>query len=445
MSKGNRFSESAQAAPRARLFTDSCFQFCRPLLKQLDEMLDRRLVETFFALVLALLQQQGGRLLLSELGGVVDAHAPAGTKRISRLLHTAKWSADLLGQFFWQHADVRLNQLESEQEPAFVVWDESVLEKSESLKVEGLCPVRSSKAARLKRIKPGYFNPPGGAPIIVPGFHWLALLVLGYQGAPTVAHMTWWTTRGADATDGRTVEWLLLSALAARWGRRVLHIWDRGFAGLPWLTLVQGYDVRFLMRWNKSYQLLDGHGDLRKAWQLFRGKPSQSHKHIYDARRRCWRRAGVCAQCVYDPVLRRPLWLVVSRFGSGKTPWYLLTNEPLATTSDVWRIVMAYARRWQIEMALRFEKCELALESPRVQAAETRSKMLGIVTLVYAFLLSLLQPLFQSCCIWLLQHFCPRTGQWRHRVVTPLYRLRAALARLWQAHPPPLLAGLNSG
>ncbi|HZQ08583.1 MAG TPA: hypothetical protein VFD70_18520 [Anaerolineae bacterium] len=60
---------------------------------------------------------------------------------------------------------------------------------------------------------------------------------------------------GADATDGRTVEWLLLSDLVARWGRRVLHIWDRGFAGLPWLTLVQGYNVRFLMRWNKSYQL----------------------------------------------------------------------------------------------------------------------------------------------------------------------------------------------
>ena len=237
----------------------------------------------------------------------------------------------------------------------------------------------------------------------------------------------------------------MLIFLAARWGRRVLHIWDRGFAGLPWLTLVQGYNLRFLMRWNKSYQLLDEHGELRKAWQFFRGKPAQSHKQIYDVRRRCWRRSGVCAVRVHDPVLRRPLWLIVSRFGRGKQPWYLVTNEPLTTTNDLWRIVFAYARRWQIEMALRFEKCELALESPRVRAAETRSKVLGLVTLVYAFLLSLLQPLFAALCEWLLRAWCPRTGKWRHRVVTPLYRLRAALARLWLTHPPPLLQRLNSG
>ncbi|HZQ08584.1 MAG TPA: hypothetical protein VFD70_18525 [Anaerolineae bacterium] len=121
MSKGNRFSESAQASPRARLFSDYCFQFCQPLPKQLDEALDRRLVETFFGLVLAMIQQRGGKPLLSELGSVLDAHAPAGTKRISRLLHTVRWTADLLDQFFWQQAEVRLNQLESEHEPAFAI------------------------------------------------------------------------------------------------------------------------------------------------------------------------------------------------------------------------------------------------------------------------------------------------------------------------------------
>lgn len=42
---------------------------------------------------------------------------------------------------------------------ALVIWDESVIEKPESIALEGLGPVRSSKAARLKRIKPGYFNP----------------------------------------------------------------------------------------------------------------------------------------------------------------------------------------------------------------------------------------------------------------------------------------------
>ena len=49
-----------------------------------------------------------------------------------------------------------------------------------------------------------------------------------------------------------------------------------------------------------------------------------------------------------------------------------------------------YARRWQIKMALRFNKSELAIDSPRVWSWERRLKLLMIVTLVYAFLLRLL-------------------------------------------------------
>jgi len=33
---------------------------------------------------------------------------------------------------------------------------------------------------------------------------------------------------------------------------------------------------------------------------------------------------------------------------------------------DAWRISLAYNRRWQIEMAIRFDKSELAMESPRL-------------------------------------------------------------------------------
>jgi hypothetical protein len=39
-------------------------------------------------------------------------------------------------------------------------------------------PVRSSKAARLTRIKKGYYSPPRG-PIFVPGLHWLAVILPG--------------------------------------------------------------------------------------------------------------------------------------------------------------------------------------------------------------------------------------------------------------------------
>jgi hypothetical protein len=127
-----------------------------------------------------------------------------------------------------------------------VVWDESVIEKPESLQLEGLCAVRSGKAKRLKRIKPGYFNPPGGRPICVPGYHWLQVLVMGMEGPIQLAHTRWWSTRGEQATERREVERQTLAEVARRWGSRALHVWDRGFAGNPWLTLAYIHAVRFV-------------------------------------------------------------------------------------------------------------------------------------------------------------------------------------------------------
>ena len=37
------------------------------------------------------------------------------------------------------------------------------------------------------------------------------------------------------------------------------------------------------------------------------------------------------------------------------------------TAEQAWQIVFAYARRWEIEMSLRFTKSEMAFESSRVQ------------------------------------------------------------------------------
>ena len=125
-------------------------------------------------------------LLLSELGAHVlsPAQAPAGTKRLSNLLRSPKWSHTLLHRFLWHLADQALSQLEQQGELTLAIWDESVLEKPESIALEGLCPVRSSKAARLKRIKPGYYHPPGGPPVFVPGLQWLTVMVAGMQGPP---------------------------------------------------------------------------------------------------------------------------------------------------------------------------------------------------------------------------------------------------------------------
>jgi hypothetical protein len=90
----------------------------------------------------------------------------------------------------------RVNELVEAEEEILAIWDESVLEKAESLKLEGLCAVRSSKASRLKRIKLGFFNPPSGRLIFVPGLNRLGILIMGCSGPPTLAAMHWWSSRG---------------------------------------------------------------------------------------------------------------------------------------------------------------------------------------------------------------------------------------------------------
>ena len=119
-----------------------------------------------------------------------------------------------------------------------------------------------------------------------------------------------------------------------------------------------------------------------------------------------------------------------SRPGHGREPWYRLTTEPVALTDDAWQIVLAFGRRWQIEMAWRYNKSELAIESLRLWAWETRLKLLLIVALAYAFLLSLLAPWLHQLRPTLLAAWCHRTGKRSQDSLTPLYRLRTALSRL---------------
>jgi hypothetical protein len=410
--------------------------FLEPLVRLLDGRIDRRLVRTFVRTIDAIIcfRNRPHGLLLSELGGYLldPDHAPAGTKRLSNLLRCAKWSTALLEDFLWQRATAHLEDLERDGEEALVLWDESVLEKPESQADPDLGPVRSSKARRLTRIKPGYYRPPS-RPIFVPGFQWIGLLLAGMRGAPSVAALHWWTNRGERASDKRTEEGVLLQRCHAAWGQRVCHVFDRGFAGSPWLDLLCSSQVRFILRWPSRYKLADVAGNLQPAWQLARGKRAWDHRRLWDARHHCYRKTGILA----IPVLagERSLVLIVARRGAGQPPWYLLTNEPVAAIEELWRIVLSYARRWQLEMVWRYGKSELAMESVRVWTWERRKKLLLITTLAYAFLVSLLNPAHDLLVRWLLGHWCHRTGKRSRETPTPLYRLRSALSRLWRAYP----------
>jgi hypothetical protein len=90
--------------------------YVSPLLERLDALLDKRLVRTLLGLLQAMLlhRHRENGLLLSELGGYLagDAHAPAGTKRISNLLRSRKWSHTLIAEELWQQADAKVAALE---------------------------------------------------------------------------------------------------------------------------------------------------------------------------------------------------------------------------------------------------------------------------------------------------------------------------------------------
>src|SRR5258707_8792021 len=126
-------------------------------------------------------------LWLSELGGVLLSpdYARAGTKRLSNLFLSPKWSSLLIDVFLWKRAEACVKRLQETGQPILALWDSCVLEKPESLAAEGLCAVISTKAKRLMRIKPGFFNPPKGRPICVPGFHWMGLMLAGMSGVPS--------------------------------------------------------------------------------------------------------------------------------------------------------------------------------------------------------------------------------------------------------------------
>ena len=203
----NKSTSKGEKAQEGRRLENQCWEYLQPFLEELHRKVDRRLVKTLLDLVLVMLmhRHRNSGLLLSELGDHVlgGERGPAGVKRIASLVHSKRWRSSLIVKWLWGRGAEKVQELREQKEAAYVIWDESILEKSESLQAEGLCAVRSTKAVRLKRIKPGYFNPPMGRPIFVPGFHWLQLLVTGRQGAPVLAHVGWWTTRGKKASQRR--------------------------------------------------------------------------------------------------------------------------------------------------------------------------------------------------------------------------------------------------
>ena len=230
-----------------------------------------------------------------------------------------------------------------------------------------------------------------------------------------------------------------------------------GMASATWLGKALDVKWHFVVRWKKGNKLRpegassvgnsqatyhQQKNDGKAAWRLTKLR-AKWHRQIINPRNSKQPvTVSFFARPVYLLYRDDPLWLVTVRIGKGSKrrrggnePWRLLTNEPIETEDECWRIVVAYAARWQIEQILRYGKSELGVESIRVRDWEARRKLLALVSLSYAFLIDLLGD-STGILLSKIINWAHRTGRqakdaWRH-----LYRLRIALSALWQKHTP---------
>lgn len=413
-------------------------RYLEPLLICLDAYLDKRLVRTFVHAIAAILCFRGNQqaLQLSELGAYLPGGGkePAKTKRIQRLLMSQKWTKRLLDFFLWQKADAAVNEMEKAGEQILGIWDGSVVEKAESEKSEGVSSVLSSRAKRLKKAKKGNFNERGGKPITVLGMEWTGVIIIGKKGIPYLVKMLWWSRKGKNATKQQRVEGSILQAICRAWGKRVLHVFDRGYGHGPWLKILERYGAQFVIRWKKGLHFLDENGQEKALSQIVGRTRSQWHKELWNFQKRCLMKTGIVVKRVRHGEYAGDLWVLAVR--QKGEPWYLITNVPVETEQDAWKIVFAYRGRWKIETCFRYGKSELRLETICLFEEEKRTKMLLIVMTVYMFLLFLTQENQNSLISWLLLHFCHRTGKKQREQAFPIYRLRWAISRYWSKYPP---------
>ena len=416
-------------------FASRLADYLSDFLTDLDRHLDKRLVRTFFDLLgcIVRFRDRHHGLVLSELGAYLlgPPKAAAGTKRISNLFRSRKWSHHLIENYLLERSVLRIRELISAGIRPLILWDESVIEKPESWYSEGLCAVRSSKGKRLKRIKPGYYAPPGGT-IHVPGFHWMGIVLSGLHVEASILAMKWWSSRGKARTHYGTVRDNLIYQMAKALPTGVVHVLDRGFAGRPWLRKMFEYEQQFILRWPKGFHLVDLAGIEKKSWKFSIGRRSMDTTMIRNTQNQTLQKIGM-----HYTEVRHPDWpeqtltLVISRPGKRRRPWYLLTNLPIKNNQDAWEVIFSYAKRWKIEQVFRFAKTEMAMESPRLWFWENRLKCMMIISLAIDFLLHLLQKGRTVLIQNLLKTWCPRTGNRCRNTSTPIYRVRLALSYAW--------------
>ena len=369
-------------------------------------------------------------LLLSELGGYICGfdHAPAGTKRISNLLRSKKWTAALIDAYFFKRTVDRVDQLRQQGKRPLMLWDDSRVEKHESWVAQGLCSVFSSKGQRLTRIRRGFFNPPKGR-ICVPGFQWTGVFLSHLGGLPSVCQMSWWTTRGKFKEDPDNIIYRLLRKIDQQIGRVVLHVFDRGYANEKMLRYLFRFKQDFIIRWKKSHLLEHVHKGCKKTHLLARSFRGRASRIVQDKVRKKLKHVTIdWAPVTHPEYPDNQLYLVIVRDKKNYNgPMYIITSLPIETAHQAWEIMFSYMHRWEAEQGFRFLKSEMGLESPRLWFWHNRMKLMAIVTLVYDFLLRTLTN-WKSWVPLFLKEWAHRTGKRYRQASIPLYRFRMAIS-----------------
>lgn len=406
-------------------------RYTDPVLEALDAQIDKRLVDTFFNLFVTILmfRNRSMGLLLTELGGYICGfdRAPAGTKRISNLLRSKKWSVGLIDDYFFQRTVDRIAQLREQGKRALMLWDDSRVEKHESWVAEGLCSVFSSKGQRLTRIRRGFFTPPKGR-ICVPGFQWTGVFLSHLGGVPSVCQMSWWTTRGKFKEDPDNIIYRLLRKIHQHIGS-VVHVLDRGYANEKMLRYLFHFKQDFIIRWKKNHLLNHHDKGCKKTHLLARSFRGRKSKIVRDKARDKNKHVTIDWAVVNHPEYPdNQLYLIIVRDKRNYNgPMYIITSLTIENAAQAWEVLFSYMHRWEAEQGFRFLKSEMGLECPRLWFWDNRMKLMAIVALVYDFILRTLRN-WRSWVQLFFRNWCHRTGKRYREASIPLYRLRIAIS-----------------
>jgi hypothetical protein len=97
------------------------------------------------------------------------------------------------------------------------------------MKNEDLWSVRSTKAKRLTRIRPRFYQKYCDKTIHVAGLHWSGVLLTTLEDIPCLFSFRWWSSRGKQVTKQEIVHQQLLKLLVEKLAESVVHVFDRGY------------------------------------------------------------------------------------------------------------------------------------------------------------------------------------------------------------------------